>query len=178
MPSGTITDSEWLSGAGAADSSKLLTYWDADCNHSRSSIVSPGDRLSRITVCSSVRSSDPSPAFANRSSTFNMLAVMRCLSFLSSKVFSAKTGRGAGRVVCVAVPRATQGLFVAALTVLDVPAASSLPINVSFGHNFMRPQDAKITGIRFDVYVTPKQSVQVGINDVVASAINPLPFAT
>ena len=65
----------------------------------------------------------------------------------------------------------------AALSVLDVPAASSLPINVSFGHNFMRPQDAKITGIRFDVYVTPKQSVQVGINDVVASAINLLAFA-
>jgi hypothetical protein len=47
----------------------------------------------------------------------------------------------------------------------------------SFGHRFVHPQNAKLTPTRFKIHVVPKKSVQIGVKDVVASAIDLLAFA-
>jgi hypothetical protein len=71
----------------------------------------------------------------------------------------------------------SDGLTFAALTLLADSRCYFSAQELLIGYYFVRPQDAKLTGIRFDVYVMPKQSVHFGINDVAASAINLLAFA-
>lgn len=65
------------------------------------------------------------------------------------------------------------------LTILaESRSPASAHINFLFRHRFIYSQDAKLTGIRLDVHVVQNQNVLVGVNDVVAPALQLLSFAT
>ena len=95
-----------------------------------------------------------------------------------AKIFSAPSLAGALSPGCCVAVDGYAGSLSTALLVLDDPGCQPSAQHFSFGHNFMRPQDAKLTGVCFKVQVIPYVSVQVDINYVVASAINLLAFAT
>jgi hypothetical protein len=63
----------------------------------------------------------------------------------------------------------------AALSVLDVPAASSLPITFLFGYYFVRPQDAKLTGIRFEIHVDTNSLMRAMYGSIQITFLSALP---